>query len=110
MTKIVDKAHQETDERLIEDISLLYKVLGEKNRFGIVFYLNSKSMCVHELCCCLHASQSLISHQLKILREADIVSTSKRGNEVAYSLKDGHISHLIKMAKEHVEEKYEKRS
>ncbi len=88
----------------IERISKLYKVLGEKNRLGVVYCLEKRSMCVHELCCSLHASQSLISHQLKVLREADIVSTAKRGNEVVYTLKDEHINKLLKIAKEHAKE------
>lgn len=90
---------------MIEKMAKLYKILGEKNRLGIVVSLQREGkMCVHELCCALDASQSLISHQLRILREAQIVSTSKRGNEVVYTLKDDHITNLINLAKEHIEE------
>ena len=89
----------------IESIANLYKVLGEKNRLGIVYCLGKHgSLCVHQLCCLLAASQSLISHQLKILRDAKIVSTSKRGNEVIYALADNHILQLLKIAKCHVKE------
>lgn len=88
----------------IDKIAKIYKVLGEKNRLGIVYALEKGKRCVHELCCYLGASQSLISHQLKVLREAKIVSTSRRGNEIVYSLADGHIAKLLKVAKEHVEE------
>ena len=98
----------EKDYELIERISRLYKVLGEKNRLGIVYALNKQSHCVHELCCMLGAEQSLISHQLKVLREADIVKTSKRGNEVVYSLADEHITKLLKLAKEHISEDEER--
>lgn len=95
----------EVDEREIEAISNIYKVLGEKNRLGIVYSLEKYgSLCVHQLSHLLSASQSLISHQLKTLREAKIVSTSKRGNEVVYSLIDEHIVQLLKMAKEHIRE------
>lgn len=89
---------------LIGRISLLYKVLGEKNRLGIVYCLEKNNFCVHELCCILGVSQSLLSHQLKVLREANIVSTLKRGNEVVYSLADAHIKKLLELAKEHVSE------
>ncbi len=88
----------------IDKIAKLYKVLGEKNRLGIVYALEKGKRCVHELCCYLDASQSLISHQLKVLREAKIVSTSRRGNEIVYSLADEHITKLLKIAKEHVAE------
>ncbi len=95
---------EKEDFDLIEKVSGLYKVLGEKNRLGIVYCLMKKSLCVHELCCLLSASQSLISHQLKILREANILSTLKRGNEVVYTLKDAHIAEFLKIAKNHVRE------
>ena len=64
-------------EKEIEDISKLYKVLGEKNRLHIVYALCDKQMCVHELEELLQISQSLVSHQLKILRDAKIVKSIK---------------------------------
>ncbi len=99
--------HFEDDKNALSDIgkiSKLYKVLGEKNRLGIVYSLEKRDMCVHELTSFLGASQSLISHQLKILREADIVKTSRRRNEIIYSLADDHIVKLLAIAKEHVNE------
>lgn len=50
-------------------------------------------------------SQSLVSHQLKVLRDEDIVKTRKSGLKVYYSLKDGHIKELLDIVKEHVEER-----
>lgn len=91
-------------ENQIEKIGKLFKVLGEKNRLHIVFALQTKSLCVHEIEELLGVSQSLVSHQLKILRDAKIVKTEKRKNEVIYSLDDEHISLLLEIAKEHVEE------
>ena len=82
----------------IEKLSNLYKVLGEKNRLGILCLL-------HQLMCELNISQSLVSHQLKILRDANIVVSQRRGNEVVYSLADKHIAILLEMAKEHINEK-----
>lgn len=96
------------NSEIIDRIAKLYKVLGERNRLGVVYCLEKRSMCVHELVSNLHASQSLISHQLKTLRETGIVSTSKRGNEVVYTLKDKHIFSLLKIAKEHVSESEER--
>lgn len=53
----------------------------------------------------LNLSQSLISHQLKTLKDADFVKDRKEGTSVYYSLKDGHIKELIAVVKEHIEEK-----
>lgn len=91
-------------EKEIADISKLYKVLGEKNRLHIVYALCDKEMCVHELEELLKISQSLVSHQLKILRDSKIVKTSRRKNEIIYSLDDDHIVELLKIAKAHIDE------
>lgn len=92
------------DRQEIEKLSSFYKVLAEKNRLGILSLLESQDMCVHELMCKLSISQSLVSHQLKILRDANVVVTRRRGNEVVYSLADKHIEVLLDIAKEHINE------
>lgn len=91
-------------ENQITELSKLFKVFGEKNRLHIVYALIDKPLCVHEIEELLGASQSLVSHQLKILRDAKIVKTEKRKNEVIYSLDDAHIELLLEIAKEHIEE------
>jgi len=110
MTKTICEKEGETlppleieGEELLK-ISRLYKVLSDKNRLSIVYALCDGSMCVHELEKLLNISQSLVSHQLKILRDAKIVKASQRKNERVYSLMDEHILHLLKLSKEHIEE------
>lgn len=50
------------------------------------------------------ASQSLISHQLKVLKNFDLVATRREGTKIYYSLKDGHVKQLISVALEHAME------
>lgn len=92
------------DKELVDKLSKLYKVFGDKNRVGILYALRSDNMCVHELMKVLGAEQSLISHQLRVLRDANIVKTSRRGNEVVYSLADDHVDILLEVGIEHIEE------
>lgn len=60
--------------------------------------------CVSEIMDDVKASQSLISHQLKVLKDFDLVSTRREGTKIYYSLKDGHVKQLISVALEHAEE------
>ena len=60
--------------------------------------------CVNDLASEIGASQSLVSHQLKVLKDADLVRTRKEGTKVYYSLKDKHIRLLLGVAYEHVME------
>ena len=57
--------------------------------------------CVSEITTDVGASQSLISHQLKVLKDFDLVSTRRDGKKIYYSLKDGHVKQLISVVLEH---------
>lgn len=54
------------------------------------------------------ASPSLVSHQIRVLKDQDLVSSNKEGLKVYYRLKDGHIQKLIHVAMEHVVEEDKK--
>ena len=60
--------------------------------------------CVNDIAGEIGASQSLVSHQLKVLKDADLVRTRKEKTKVYYSLKDKHIRLLIGVAYDHVME------
>lgn len=60
--------------------------------------------CVNDIANEIGASQSLVSHQLKVLKDADLVSTRKEKTKVYYSLKDKHVRLLLGVAYEHVME------
>lgn len=64
----------------------------------------SVERCVNEIVELVGASQSLISHQLKILKQNKIVNARREGKRVFYSLADGHIKLLLKVVYEHVME------
>ena len=60
--------------------------------------------CVNDIANEIGASQSLVSHQLKTLKNADLVGTRKEGTKVYYFLKDKHVRLLIGVAYDHVME------
>lgn len=50
------------------------------------------------------ASHSLVSHQIRVLKDQGLLSSKKEGLKVYYQLKDGHVHQLIHVAMEHVME------
>ena len=60
--------------------------------------------CVNDIASEIGASQSLVSHQLKVLKDADLVATRKESTKVYYSLKDKHVRMLLGVAYDHVME------
>ncbi len=93
-----------SDSILIK-LSQTFKVLGDPTRVKIIFALSMEELCVCDLAMLLGISQSAVSHQLRILRNLDLVKFRKEGKIVYYSLDDNHIERLFEEGLKHVEEK-----
>ena len=52
----------------------------------------------------LDMTQSAISHQLRVLKQAKLVKNRREGKTIYYSLSDAHIISIISQGLEHIEE------
>lgn len=87
----------------------LLKALASATRLATVVELAEGPLCVHELQTSLKASgravsQPLLSQHLKVLREAGLVTATRRGTEIAYQLADAHVGHIVNDAVRHAQE------
>ena len=89
----------------IEDVSNLFKVLGDPTRAKILYTLEENELNVTEICECVDMNKSAVSHQLRILRNSKLVKARKDGKEVYYSFDDEHISTIFKFGLEHINER-----
>lgn len=78
-------------------LSSLLKLVSEESRLKLLCILRNGEHCVCELMEHVEMSQSLISHHLKDLKDAGVVTDKKRGLRVYYSLTDKgkHITNLL---------------
>jgi DNA-binding transcriptional ArsR family regulator len=90
----------------IYDLSDFFKVLGDSTRMRIIWALDESEMCVCDIAVLLNMTKSAISHQLRALRNANLVKFRKEGKTVFYSLKDKHIKDIYEIGMEHIKEKY----
>ena len=90
------------NEEILYDIADFFKVLGESTRLKILYALLKNEVCVGELSESLNISQSSVSHQLRILRQNDLVKFRKQGKTVFYSLDDAHVENLLNQSLEHL--------
>ena len=95
---------QMPDEDHLYDLAELYKIFGDSTRIRILYLLLESEMCVCDIAACLNMTQSAISHQLRVLKAADLVTFRREGKTVFYSLADDHIVSIMNMALEHVSE------
>jgi len=93
------------DENILSRITEFFKILGDRSRVRILMALLVSEMCVCDLSVLLNISQSAISHQLRILRQSNLVKFRKEGKVVFYSLTDDHVNTIIDMGLEHINEK-----
>ena len=89
---------------LLCDLGDLFRVFGDTTRIRILYALLSSEMCVCAISELLRMEQSAISHQLRILRQAKLVTSRREGRTNVYSLADDHVRTIIGQGFEHLTE------
>ena len=92
-------------EESLYAIAELFKVFGDSTRTRILSALFKHELCVCDICKIVSMTKSAVSHQLKVLRDFNLVKSRKQGKEVFYSLADDHVVLIYEKALEHVLEK-----
>jgi DNA-binding transcriptional ArsR family regulator len=101
----VEKARREViSAHELDRLSLTYKVLGDPNRLKIVMALRSVEMCVCDLAAFTGLTDSAVSHQLRRLKDLALVKSRREGQIIYYSLDDEHVSQLLNVGLEHIQE------
>lgn len=84
------------DYAAADRVASTFAVLADATRARILHALSlSDELCVCDLALLLGISQSALSHQLRLLRDRDVVARSKRGRMVYYRLADEHVRHVF---------------
>ena len=91
-------------EETLYDLAELFKVFGDSTRVRILWALGESEMCVCDIAALLNMTQSAISHQLRILKQARLVKNRREGKVVYYSLDDDHVKEIFNQGLEHIEE------
>ena len=76
------------DHAQVERLSRTFRALGDPTRSKLVFALSLSELCAGDLAMALGASPSAISHQLRILRDLDIVRVRRSGKSQLYALNE----------------------
>lgn len=92
------------EEEKLYDLAELFKIFGDTTRIRILYVLFESEMCVCDIAEVLKMSQSAISHQLRLLKQAKLVKNRREGKTVYYSLADDHVRTIIYQGMEHIEE------
>src|SRR5574344_1960569 len=87
--EILEKVKKEMpNTEQIFELADFFKIFGDSTRANIICALDKNTMCICDIANLLDMTKSEISHQLKILRDNNIVKYKKKGKEIFYSLAD----------------------
>ena len=92
------------EEETLYDLAELFKIFGDSTRIRILYVLFESEMCVYDIAQLLSMTQSAISHQLRLLKQARLVKFRREGRTVIYSLSDDHVRTIINQGMAHVKE------
>ena len=85
-----------------DTLSATFFALSDPTRLRMISALSDHELCVCDLAVVLGMSQSAVSHQLRLLRNLNLVKYRKEGRVVYYALDDEHIRELYERGLEHV--------
>lgn len=103
---IIKKASKSIpDEETLYDLADLFKVFGDSTRIKVLCALFQTEMCVCDIAALLGMTQSAISHQLRVLKQARLVKYKREGKVVYYSLDDEHVKSIFNQGLIHISEK-----
>lgn len=92
------------DINMLYDLADLYRIFGDSTRIRILYTLFEHELCVCDIAEILQMTVSAISHQLRILKSAGLVTYRRDGKSCYYSLADEHVKTIIKMGIDHITE------
>ena len=90
------------EEELLYDLADLFKVFSDTTRIKILYALMTDELSVNEIAETIGASQSAVSHQLRILKQAHLVKFRRNGRSVCYSLADDHVLTILDQGLSHI--------
>lgn len=92
------------DAAAVETLAVVFSLLGDPNRLRLlVALLEAGELCVCDLAAVCGMTESSVSHALRLLRTAGVVTVRRAGRVAYYSLTDGHVRLLLDVALAHVD-------
>ena len=84
------------------DLADFFKVFGDSTRIRIMCALFERELSVCCIADIVGMEQSTVSHQLRVLRQENLVKVRRDGKQSYYSLEDEHIQKIFEMGLEHI--------
>jgi len=97
------KEHSFLAEETVEEVSRIFKALGDPTRIRMLYLLSQEECSVNHIAEVLGLTQSAVSHQLSFLRNLRLVKYRREGNSFYYTYDDEHVVSILKQVINHIE-------
>ncbi len=87
-------------------VARFFQVLADPTRVRLIRALAEGKWCVSDLTEALEMDQPAVSHQLRYLRKLNIVTWTKDGRHVYYTLADNHVREILLKSIAHLERRF----
>lgn len=102
----VEEVNSDISMDTLFELSEFFKFFGDTTRIRIIQILLSGEISVNEIAEKLKLEQSVVSHQLRILRTANLVKPRRDGRKMFYGLDDEHIGMIFRIGLSHILHKH----
>lgn len=92
---------QDIERQTLERVTEIFKALSDGTRVRILHLLIQHPCSVGHISHTLNLSQSNVSHQLRLLKQAHLVHAQRQGQSKIYQLDDQHVTQLLEQALNH---------
>lgn len=99
---VADAIANMPDADTLFELADFFKVFGDSTRIRIMCALFEKELSVCCIADIVGMEQSTVSHQLRVLRQENLVKVRREGKQSFYSLEDEHIKMIFEMGLEHI--------
>ena len=90
------------EDEVLYDLAELFKMFADSTRVKILYALFESELCVCDIAKVLNLTQSAVSHQLRILKQARLVKSRREGKMVYYALADDHVRTIFAQGLDHI--------
>jgi DNA-binding transcriptional ArsR family regulator len=98
----IKNARNDISMDVLFELSEFFKFFGDTTRIRIIHLMLSGEISVNDIAEKLNLEQSVVSHQLRILRTANLVKPRRDGRKMFYSLDDEHIGLIFNTGLTHI--------
>lgn len=86
------------DEDCVDKLALYFQSFADQTRIKILSALSIRDLCVNDLSRVLNINQTTISHQLKTLKEQEMIAYRREGKILVYHLKSQNVNEIMMYA------------